>query len=87
MTATIKITAKRQATFPAALCRELGLKPGDSLRVEKRKVDDTLAWVMIPPKPAMEWLGGARKYAEGKSHDWGSIGASLTKAWAGEKGR
>jgi bifunctional DNA-binding transcriptional regulator/antitoxin component of YhaV-PrlF toxin-antitoxin module len=33
------LTAKRQATLPAALCEELGVGPGDALDVERRVVD------------------------------------------------
>lgn len=31
----MKVTSKRQATLPAALCRDLGIEPGDTIQVER----------------------------------------------------
>ena len=83
---TIKITAKRQATFPASMCRELGVHPGDSLRVEKRRLEGRPVWVLLPDVPSMSWFGAAKKYAEGKSHDMADIRKSIGKGLAKEKG-
>ena len=80
----LKITTKRQATLPVALCEELGVGPGDTLTLERRELGGELVWVLRAPKPDWSWLGAAHEYAEGKSHDWEDIERSIEKGWAGE---
>ncbi len=79
--ATIRLTAKRQATLPKRLCEEMRLKPGDSLIVDTRIVDGERVWVM---KPAAEvetpWFGKLRSYATAKRHDMKSIRESVESA-------
>ncbi len=58
----LKLTAKRQATLPRALCEELGIEPGDELEVERE---------MLRGKPI---LGAART---GTRLVLGRIGTSL----------
>lgn len=76
----VKITAKRQATLPKELCTELGVEPGDSLRVERRTVDGESFWVLLPKSDPWAWAGGAKRYATGKSHDLDAIRASVARA-------
>ena len=40
----VKITAKRQATFPAAALKALGVKPGDYLELTQ----DKASWYLAP---------------------------------------
>jgi bifunctional DNA-binding transcriptional regulator/antitoxin component of YhaV-PrlF toxin-antitoxin module len=47
----VKLTAKRQATLPVALCEELGVGPGDQLELERCVVDGAPAWVLRATKP------------------------------------
>jgi bifunctional DNA-binding transcriptional regulator/antitoxin component of YhaV-PrlF toxin-antitoxin module len=82
-TRILRITAKRQATLPAALCKELGVRPGDTLELERRELEGEAVWVLRAPKPDWSWLGAARKYARGKSHDWHEIETAIAKGWAG----
>src|SRR5213594_2738457 len=42
----VTITAKRQATLPAALCKELGLAPGAKVAVERCLVGKQTVWVL-----------------------------------------
>lgn len=81
----IRITAKRQATLPAALCEELGVGPGDSLELERTEVDGKPAWVLHAPKPDWSWAGALRDRAKGKSHDWARIERSIEEGLAGER--
>lgn len=78
----IKLTAKRQATLPKALCDELKVEPGDSIRVEKRVVDGHEVWCLEPVRSAERpaWFGALRKYAAGKSHDLDEIRESVERA-------
>ena len=75
---TIKLTSKRQATFPVQLCRELGIQAGDELVLERQKIDDGYAWILIaksqyPPT----WFGRLKKYTPGKSHNMETIRKSI----------
>lgn len=44
----IKLTSKRQATFPNDLCEDLGVGPGSQLKVEKKILDGEIVWVLQP---------------------------------------
>lgn len=74
-----KLTAKRQATLPAELCRDLGVGPGDRLLLERRLVDGESVWVIQAETPHVEmpWFGALRGYANGKSHDMEDIRRSI----------
>lgn len=75
----VKITSKRQATLPKALCNDLGINPGAELRVEKRLVNGEIMWTLRPNVPQSKWFGSLRKYAKGKSHDMKVIRSSIGK--------
>jgi len=67
----IKLTSKRQATFPAEVCRQLGVGPGDSLILEPLGRGDETAWVLKPAKrgrPA--WLGRLKRHAGKGGEPW-----------------
>jgi bifunctional DNA-binding transcriptional regulator/antitoxin component of YhaV-PrlF toxin-antitoxin module len=79
----VTITAKRQATFPAALCKELGLTPGTKVRVERRVVGKETVWVLKGAGPDWSWVGALRSYARGKSHRLRDIRRSIDRGWRG----
>lgn len=80
MARTIRLTSKRQATFPVQLCRELGVKAGEELILERRRIEGHAAWIIKPKKPVVtKWFGGLKKYAQGKEHTMESIRASIGK--------
>lgn len=78
----VRITSKRQATLPKALCDELGVRAGDSLSVERVSIDDGDAWIIRPLAPRSEpgWVGALKRYAAGKRHDMQSIRRSIEEA-------
>jgi len=84
---TIKLTAKRQATFPAALCQDLNLRPGDRLALERREMDGAPAWIMRPAfgDQALSWFGALRPFAVGKSHAMDEIRRSISRKTAEAK--
>ena len=82
----IKLTSKRQATFPAALCRELGVRPGDRLVLERRDVDGEATWLLRKPRPDWSWAGSLGSYAAGRSHDWDEIERSIERGRSDEPG-
>lgn len=75
---TITLTSKRQATFPVKLCEELGVGPGDKLRLGRRMVEGKPAWVIhVPGSVDMSWLGALKEFAVDKSHDMNDIRRSI----------
>ena len=86
MVTTIKLTSKRQATFPAALCRELGVKPGDELVLERRSSENQVIWVLRhPTSEATPWFACLRAYGAGKKHDLESIRRSIGSRQEGSR--
>jgi len=77
--ATIKLTAKRQATLPKELCDDLGVGPGDQLSLERHVIAGEVVWALRPRQPDWSWFGGLSQYAAGKSHDWVEIQESVEK--------
>ena len=58
MMAPITLTTKRQATFPAQLCDDLNLRPGDIIELEPAELAGERVWVLRPQKaPQRPWLG------------------------------
>lgn len=78
----VTITAKRQATLPAALCEELGLGPGAKVGVERRLIGRQTVWVLKGKGPDWSWVGSLRRYAKGKSHRWRDIRRRIARGWA-----
>ena len=60
-TLKLKLTTKRQATFPVATCRALGIQPGDTLEMELRDVEGETVWI-LRPRPALDfsWIGSLK---------------------------
>ena len=80
-TTAIRLTSKRQATLPKALCDEMHLQPGDTLTVNARTIDGEKVWLLKPVRREIpSWFGILNKYAKGKKHDMDSIRAGVEKA-------
>lgn len=79
--ATIRLTSKRQATFPRETCEELGLKPGDTLRVVREESNGEARWMLVPLPPARPaWFGRFRDFAKGRRHGMRQIRKSIEEA-------
>ena len=81
----IKVTAKRQATLSVEFCRDLGIKPGDEINVEKRMMGNERVWVLKPNSPSLSWFGSLKKYTRNKSHDMGDIRKSIGRGLGKDK--
>ena len=87
--ATIKLTAKRQATFPTEVCRELGVGIGDSLEIKSVRHENQTVWVLTPViKKKSQWIGSLSKYAK-KVKPWTreEHGSAAARAMAEESGK
>jgi bifunctional DNA-binding transcriptional regulator/antitoxin component of YhaV-PrlF toxin-antitoxin module len=87
---TIKITAKRQATFPSEVCDALGVKPGDHIALQEQRQKGERVWVLKPVRsPKRPWLFSLAKYAKNASHPWTRErdGDATALAWAKDSGK
>lgn len=83
----IKLTSKRQATFPKEVCESLGVVPGSILRLERQGDEGSESWVLSPVTARdRPWLGALRKYGEGRAHDQESIRESVAQGRVRESG-
>lgn len=77
----IKMSTKRQATFPTRVCDALAVQAGDDLFLDRHVQNDREVWVLRParevPRP---WLGSLREYAVGKDHDMDRIRESVSRS-------
>jgi len=76
----LKLTAKRQATFPKETCQTLGLKSGDVIALEPRTEAGKKVWVLRPqPARPRPWLGclGARATRNVTDHSLAAVRASI----------
>jgi len=78
---TIKLSSKRQATFPRSVCEELDLRQGDAIELEPREIDGERVWVLRRhERPETPWFGSLRRYAQGKPHSMAAIRKSIGEA-------
>jgi bifunctional DNA-binding transcriptional regulator/antitoxin component of YhaV-PrlF toxin-antitoxin module len=78
----LKLTAKRQATLPAATCDALGVEPGDLIALESRVENGERLWVLRPaPRRARPWVGCLAGHARPvRSHAMQAIRRSIAAA-------
>lgn len=84
---TIKITAKRQATFPSEVCDALGVKPGDRIALHAQMQKGERVWVLKQVRsPKQPWLFSLAKYAKNASQPWSRDrdGDATAAAWGRE---
>jgi bifunctional DNA-binding transcriptional regulator/antitoxin component of YhaV-PrlF toxin-antitoxin module len=90
--ASLTLTSKRQATLPAATCREMGLKPGDTVDLEPRMEGQQRIWILRPHHPPKRnWVGCLRtRSARVTDHSMAAVRESIAAGRAraaGESGR
>ncbi len=80
----IKLTAKRQATFPKELCDEMHLAPGHAIQLEPAILGGRRVWVLSPPAApiSLSWVGSLRRYAQTGSSDMDSVRTKIAEAMA-----
>ena len=86
MSLKLKMTAKRQVTFPAAVCETLAVYPGDTLVLRDGQAEGRRVWMIeAEPQPdRARWMGALRSYAERKeSHALSDIRAAVAKKRGG----
>lgn len=77
----IRVSSKRQATFPKHVCDALGIQPGDELVLDRREDADGEAWLLRPSKTnERPWFGALSDFARGKSHEMDEIRSSVASA-------
>lgn len=78
---SVKLTSKRQATFPARLCEELGVGPGAELFLERCEMDGAPAWILRTARTEKTpWFGALRRFGSDRSHEMADIRRSIGTA-------
>ena len=78
----IKLTSKRRVTFPAKVCQELGVVPGDVLELRAAELDGENVWLLKPAaKPRYKWIDSLKRYAckAGGDHSMEAIRKNVAK--------
>lgn len=76
----VKVSSKRQVTFPKKVCETLGIKTGDELLLERHVEANQEVWYLKPAKEATRsWLGSLREYARNKDHSMEAIRDSIAR--------
>jgi bifunctional DNA-binding transcriptional regulator/antitoxin component of YhaV-PrlF toxin-antitoxin module len=86
----IKLTSKRQATFPAEVCKQLGIDDGDTLELQPLRYKRETVWVLKPiARLNRPWIGCLRKYAKKANRPWTreEHEEGIGRAWAKESGK
>ena len=77
----IRVTAKRQATLPKALCEEMRIQPGDALWVMPTAIHGERVWCLRPKGAGTDaWFARLRRFAHGKAHAMSAVRRSTAKA-------
>jgi bifunctional DNA-binding transcriptional regulator/antitoxin component of YhaV-PrlF toxin-antitoxin module len=78
---TIKLTSKRQATFPHEVCKNLGLQPGDEIELIPRMEDGEQVWMLHKRvAPARPWIGSLSAFAQNvDDHSMEAIRTSIAQ--------
>jgi len=82
---TIKLTSKRQVTFPMEVCQTLGVDAGDEIALIPTENEGKVSWSLSPLKDAERpWLGSLSKYAKNAKgeHSLAAIRRSIAKGRA-----
>ena len=83
---TLRMTSKRQATFPRSVCEALGVGPGDELALEARVLDGETVWILRPKRVDWSWIGSVRVRRD-VTDDVAAVRRSAARGWGREKGR
>jgi bifunctional DNA-binding transcriptional regulator/antitoxin component of YhaV-PrlF toxin-antitoxin module len=75
----LRLTSKRQATFPVETCEALGLRPGDVLELEPRIEHGERLWLLRQrPTRSRAWVGSLGPFITPvKSHSMTAIRRSI----------
>ncbi len=81
MIASVRLTSKRQVTFPAETCEDLGIEPGDMIDLIPTVENGEQSWLLQKRKaPTRPWVGMLNKYAKNASdHSLEGIRESIRK--------
>ena len=76
----VKVSSKRQVTFPKQVCESLGIQSGDEILLDRDVKSNQEVWYLKPAREeTRSWLGSLRKYARNKDHNMDAIRDSIAK--------
>lgn len=78
----VKVSSKRQVTFPKQVCESLGIEPGDEILLDRDVKSNQEVWYLKPAREETEtrsWLGSLRGYARNKGHSMDAVRDSIAR--------
>ena len=76
----VKVSSKRQVTFPRRVCESLGLETGDEIVLEPRMEAGREVWELRPAKAnTRPWLGALKEFGTGKKHGINAVRESIAR--------
>lgn len=77
---TVKVSSKRQVTFPKRVCESLGIQTGDEILLDRHVESGREVWYLVPAKAqGRSWLGALKDYSAGKNHEMEAVRESVAK--------
>ena len=74
----LRLTSKRQATFPVETCEALRIGPGDTVELEPTLIDGERVWLLRPRRlPKRPWLACLRGKTAVSNHSMEAIRRSI----------
>lgn len=76
----VKVSSKRQVTFPKQVCESLGIHPGDEILLQRQMVSGEEVWFLKPAnEKTRSWLGSLREYGRNKAHGMEAVRDSIAR--------
>ncbi len=76
----VKVSSKRQVTFPRKVCESLGIQAGDEIVLDRHVENDEELWYLKSVKgETRPWLGSLRRYAVNKQSSMDAVRKSIAK--------
>ena len=76
----VKVSTKRQVTFPRKVCESLGIQSGDEILLDRHVEGDEEVWYLKLGKgKSRPWLGALKGYAGNKDHNMKAVRESIAK--------
>ena len=76
----VKVSSKRQVTFPKQVCESLGIQAGDEILLERDVRFNQEVWYLKPAhEETRSWQGSLREYAGNKGHSMDAVRDSIAR--------
>ena len=76
----VKVSSKRQVTFPKQVCESLGIQSGDEILLDRDvKCNQEVWYLKAAREETRSWMGSLREYARNKGHSMNAVRDSIAR--------